>query len=181
MGSVKAQTIAITLRSSTTESSTTFGDFAALRELRQLMKNQYDILQYSVLAQILSAARKPKSPLVIELHSNTATNVALCDLEIDIKGLICFLCRSSSIITRIFLTCAYNPQQTDVFDLDIDKLRMNLFFVLLDMLKQWPVDLKTKKGAKLLNVGINCRGSLKGVTCSNSEGLEQFTANNRFD
>jgi len=175
-GLIMAQTKTITLRSSTTERSTSFGDFAALRELFQTVKDAYGIHKYGVLGQFLSAVRKPDSPLVIELHFNTATDVALCYLETNIKGLVGLLCHSSSVVIRIFLTCAYNPQQTEVFDLDVDKLRVNLFFVLVDMFRQWPAGLKSKKGAKLLSVWINGRGSLMSVTCSNSMGTERFTA-----
>lgn len=176
LGSVIAHTNTITLQSSTTESSTTFGDFAALRKLLQPMKSQHSIRQYSVLAQISSAARKPESPLVIELHFSITANVALCDLEIDIKGLMSILSRSSSIVIRILLTCAYNAKQTEVFDVDVDKLGVNLFFVLFDILRQWSAGLKSKKGADLLSVRINGRGSLGSVTCSNSKGTERFTA-----
>lgn len=174
MGSVIAQTNTITLQSSTTESSTTFD-----RKLLQPMKSQHGIRQYSALAQISSAARKPESPLVIELHFSITANAALCDLEIDIKGLMSILSRSSSIVIRIFLTCAYNAKQTEVFDVDVDKLGVNLFFVLFDILRQWSAGLKSKKGADLLSVRINGRGSLGSVTCSNSKGTERFTAENR--
>lgn len=119
--------------------------------------------------------------MIIELHFNTTTNVALCDLEVNIAGLMDLLCRPSNFIIRIFLACPYHANQAEVFDLDVDKLRMNLFFVLCDMVKQWPASLESKMSAKLMNVCVSGKGSLESVTCSTSEGTKQLTKENRFD
>lgn len=164
-----ARTNSITLIASTCETETSFGDFSALRSLCTVNPRR-DHFE-SAVSLGLRAPRKRSTFLQLKLYFKIPKNTTLKELSIDIQGLMDLILMQPRMAIQILLTCTDNGETySEVLDLDMEKLRMNPFLTVVDMMKQRSNSFHDGVICSFHNVRLNGEGLLKGVTYSGIAG-----------
>ncbi|UPX13362.1 uncharacterized protein EKO05_0003872 [Ascochyta rabiei] len=171
LAEIFAQANDVTLRARSTSVESNFDHFIALQELRSNAQFR----------EIVYAHREDSSPLTIELECDMSTKSSLPELEINIEGLVGFLCDTPNTALRISLNCLRDGRvYSECISVDTICLCLSIYVLLSDLLESWSIPLSHKWTADITALVIDGRGILKSATCCTDKGLYESTIENKF-